>query len=263
MKSTDVASACQRLRARCLSLDLEMGLSDQRIHQLGLVPGAAYATDAADTADTAAAPVLMRHGAPDAALQRCSAMVQPDSILLGQNLLAFDAQHLAAHPAQGAARAGFLDDLAAVWPAALADGEPDWAWPLAYVLAWLSVCGGNSVLAPWVHFQFPPTRYLVRYLRDQVCTAPDCGWCRTRHDAKQELQRWFGYAAFRPYPVDERGHPLQQAIVEYSLANRHVPGILPTGTGKSLCYQIPALSRFDKTGALTVVVSPLVALMAD
>ena len=40
-------------------------------------------------------------------------------------------------------------------------------------------------------------------------------------------------------------------------------GILPTGTGKSLCYQIPALSRFEKTGALTVVISPLVALMAD
>ena len=39
--------------------------------------------------------------------------------------------------------------------------------------------------------------------------------------------------------------------------------ILPTGAGKSLCYQLPALSRYDKTGALTVVISPLVALMAD
>ena len=38
---------------------------------------------------------------------------------------------------------------------------------------------------------------------------------------------------------------------------------LPTGTGKSVCYQVPALSRYDKTGALTVVISPLVALMAD
>ena len=47
------------------------------------------------------------------------------------------------------------------------------------------------------------------------------------------------------------------------MAGEHVLGILPTGTGKSLCYQIPALSRYDKTGALTVVISPLVALMAD
>ena len=47
------------------------------------------------------------------------------------------------------------------------------------------------------------------------------------------------------------------------MAGKHVFAILPTGTGKSLCYQIPALSRYDKTGALTVVISPLVALMAD
>ena len=56
---------------------------------------------------------------------------------------------------------------------------------------------------------------------------------------------------------------MQQSIVEAAMAGEHVLGILPTGTGKSLCYQIPALSRYDKTGALTVVISPLVALMAD
>ena len=56
---------------------------------------------------------------------------------------------------------------------------------------------------------------------------------------------------------------MQQLIVEAAMAGEHVLGILPTGTGKSLCYQIPALSRYDKTGALTVVISPLVALMAD
>ena len=56
---------------------------------------------------------------------------------------------------------------------------------------------------------------------------------------------------------------MQQAIVEEAMAGKHVLGILPTGSGKSLCYQIPALSRYDKTGALTVVISPLVALMAD
>ena len=56
---------------------------------------------------------------------------------------------------------------------------------------------------------------------------------------------------------------MQQAIAEAAMAGKHVLGILPTGTGKSLCYQIPALSRYDKAGALTVVISPLVALMAD
>ena len=56
---------------------------------------------------------------------------------------------------------------------------------------------------------------------------------------------------------------MQQSIVEAAMAGEHVLAILPTGAGKSLCYQIPALSRYDKTGALTVVISPLVALMAD
>ncbi|HKK18767.1 MAG TPA: DNA helicase RecQ [Opitutales bacterium] len=64
------------------------------------------------------------------------------------------------------------------------------------------------------------------------------------------LKSVFGYDAFRP---------LQQEIMEASLAGRDVLAILPTGGGKSLCYQLPALQR----EGLTVVVSPLIALMKD
>ncbi len=136
-------------------------------------------------------------------------------------------------------------------------------WPLAYALAWLSVAGGNSVMPPWVRHQFPQAGRLVRRLRDTACADPACGWCRERHDAGRELKRWFGHDGFRPEPADAHGGSMQQAVVEEAMAGKHVLGILPTGTGKSLCYQIPALSRYDKTGALTVVISPLVALMAD
>lgn len=139
-----------------------------------------------------------------------------------------------------------------------------YGWPLAYALSWLAVSGGNSVMPPWVRHQFPQTRTIVQRLRDTRCTDPTCAWCLERHDARKELERWFQFAEFRPQPVDsETGRPLQQVIVEAAMAGQHVLGILPTGTGKSLCYQIPALSRYDKTGALTVVISPLVALMAD
>ena len=136
-------------------------------------------------------------------------------------------------------------------------------WPLAYALAWLAVAGGNSVMPPWVRHQFPEAGELVRRLRDTACTAPDCNWCRENHDAKKELKRLFDFDGFRPEPRYETGNSMQQAIVEAVMAGNHALGILPTGTGKSLCYQIPALSRYDKTGALTVVISPLVALMAD
>lgn len=138
-------------------------------------------------------------------------------------------------------------------------------WPLAYALAWLSVAGSNSVMPPWVRYQFPEAGRLIRQLRDTPCSEPDCSWCRREHDATHQLKHWFGADYdFRPTPVDkESSLPLQQVIVEQAMRGQHNLGILPTGTGKSLCYQIPALSRFVRTGALTVVISPLVALMED
>lgn len=64
------------------------------------------------------------------------------------------------------------------------------------------------------------------------------------------LKQYFGYEVFRP---------LQQEIMEASLAGRDVVAILPTGAGKSLCFQLPALVR----EGVTLVVSPLIALMKD
>ena len=137
------------------------------------------------------------------------------------------------------------------------------AWELAYALAWISVSGGNSVMPPWVRHQFPEAGQLVRRLRDTSCADAGCGWCRERHDARKELSRWFHFTEFRQEPTNDAGRPIQQSIVEAAMAREHVLGILPTGSGKSLCYQLPALSSYDKTGALTVVISPLVALMSD
>lgn len=118
-------------------------------------------------------------------------------------------------------------------------------WALAYALAWLSVSGGNSVMPPWVRHQFPEAGIMVKRLRDSVCSDPACTWCRQRHDARKELKRWFGFDDFRPEPADTTGLPLQQVILESAMRGEHVLGILPTGTGKSLCYQLPALSRYD------------------
>ena len=144
----------------------------------------------------------------------------------------------------------------------LANAERE-GWSLAFALAWLSVSGGNSVMPPWVRHQFPEAGRLARRLRDTPCHENDCSWCRGRHDGERELKRWFGYDSFRAQPEDDDGRPMQQAIVESAMSGEHLLALLPTGAGKSLCYQIPALSRYDKTGALTVIISPLVALMAD
>ncbi len=68
--------------------------------------------------------------------------------------------------------------------------------------------------------------------------------------ARNLLRTSFGHAEFRP---------LQSRIIHHVLCGRDVLAVLPTGGGKSLCFQIPALA----SGRLTVVVSPLIALMQD
>ena len=143
------------------------------------------------------------------------------------------------------------------------DSTREQEWPLAYVLAWLSVAGTNSVMPPWVLFQFPQASKIVKQLRDSPCQQPDCQWCRERHDPARELNRWFGFQEFRTEPSDENGVPLQKKIMQKAMLGENLLAILPTGAGKSVCYQVPALSRYDKAGSLTVVISPLVALMAD
>jgi ATP-dependent DNA helicase, RecQ family len=68
--------------------------------------------------------------------------------------------------------------------------------------------------------------------------------------ARSELRRVFGFSEFRP---------LQEQIVANVLYGNDTLGVMPTGAGKSLCYQIPSLT-FDR---LTVVISPLLSLMQD
>jgi ATP-dependent DNA helicase RecQ len=72
----------------------------------------------------------------------------------------------------------------------------------------------------------------------------------TAASAQNALQAHFGFPDFRPF---------QRPVVESVMAGRHALAVLPTGAGKSVCFQVPAVAL----GGLTIVVSPLVSLMQD
>ena len=70
------------------------------------------------------------------------------------------------------------------------------------------------------------------------------------HDLYAALKKYWGYDSFRP---------MQERIIQSLLAGNDVAVVMPTGGGKSLCYQLPALAL----GQTVVVISPLIALMQD
>ncbi len=137
--------------------------------------------------------------------------------------------------------------------------HPDQRPVLAYALSWLRVAGGNSVIPPWVRHEFPEITPVIERLR-YACGSSDCPWCRENNDSEKLLKKYFGFDAFRTLAD---GRNLQKDIVESNLGGNSLLAILPTGGGKSICYQIPALHRYHRTGELTIVISPLKALMKD
>lgn len=78
----------------------------------------------------------------------------------------------------------------------------------------------------------------------------DGDWEDSSERAHEVLRETFGHEEFRPG---------QKEVIDALVAGSHVLAVMPTGSGKSLCYQIPALLR----GGLTLIVSPLIALMED
>jgi ATP-dependent DNA helicase RecQ len=155
------------------------------------------------------------------------------------------------------------------WACRSAPVEPHWLLTapqrhaLAYALTWLRVAGSNSVLPPWVRLQHPQTLTLLRQWREVPCAADDCVYCRRAHNAQAQLRTFFGFDGFRPEPRSATGGSLQQDVIEAGLRDDSLLAILPTGAGKSLGFQLPALTRNHRRGVLTIVISPLQALMKD
>ncbi|MGN0049456.1 MAG: RecQ family ATP-dependent DNA helicase [Bacteroides sp.] len=129
---------------------------------------------------------------------------------------------------------------------------------LAYALALIDTTDYRSVTPPWVLHNYPNVEHVVRLLRHIRCKE-DCAYCHRKLDFHYNLQQFFGYNQFRTY----EGEPLQENAVRAAVDGKSLLAIFPTGGGKSLTFQLPALMEGRTVHGLTVVISPLQSLMKD
>jgi ATP-dependent DNA helicase RecQ len=129
---------------------------------------------------------------------------------------------------------------------------------LAYCLALLNGADEYSITPPWVLKSYPDVERLFFLMRNNPCVA-GCNYCKLALDPVLALRKFFGFSAFRSYG----GEPLQQDAVTAAIFGKSVLAVFPTGGGKSITFQVPALMSGENTRALTVVISPLQSLMKD
>ena len=134
---------------------------------------------------------------------------------------------------------------------------------LAYALAWLLVADSSSIIPHWVRHKHPQSQKLLHALRMINCQENTCQYCLTEHSLIGNLNSLFGFSDFQPEPMSTGGTSLQKEITAARFANQPLLGIMPTGGGKSLCFQLPAIMHHRQSGGLTIVISPLQALMKD
>ncbi len=128
---------------------------------------------------------------------------------------------------------------------------------LAYVLALINCGDTDSIAPPWVLKNYPNVVNVNKILRQTSCGV--CRYCKEKRDAKKQLNRIFGFQDFRTYD----GEPLQQKAAEAALCGESILAIFPTGGGKSVTFQLPAIMEGEAVHGLTVVIAPLQSLMKD
>ena len=129
---------------------------------------------------------------------------------------------------------------------------------LAYALALIDTSDHRSITPAWVLYNFPYVETVIKILRFTRCNE-GCDYCNTTLDIHYSLKRFFGFDEFRTY----EGEPLQENATKAAVEHKSLLAIFPTGGGKSLTFQLPALMSSESIHGLTVVISPLQSLMKD
>lgn len=133
---------------------------------------------------------------------------------------------------------------------------------LAYAFSIINTKEDKSVLAYWVNNSLPKTQQILDDIRFKFCGDPSCIYCNSNLNPQKALQSYFGYNDFRKFDPKE-DISLQEKTVRAGLSSASFVAVFPTGGGKSLTFQLPALMKGSLSRQLTVVISPLVSLMKD
>jgi ATP-dependent DNA helicase RecQ len=129
---------------------------------------------------------------------------------------------------------------------------------LAYCLALINSTDRYSITPPWVLMNYPEVERIMFLLRSKPCLG-GCDYCNSALDANKGLKDLFGFDSYRTY----NGVPLQENAVRAAIENKSLLAVFPTGGGKSITFQVPALMAGKNSKGLTVVISPLQSLMKD
>lgn len=129
---------------------------------------------------------------------------------------------------------------------------------LAYALALINAGDSLSVAPPWTLKHYPKIYNIIVLLKNTPCEE-GCEYCREKLNAVKALKKYFGYPSYRTY----NGEPLQERAVQSAIDGNSLLVVFPTGGGKSITFQIPALMAGENAHGLTVVISPLQSLMKD
>ena len=129
---------------------------------------------------------------------------------------------------------------------------------LAFALAFLASKVPVDAIPAWVQKNMPGVQRVLNALCHTACKK-GCDYCQSRLNLHAGLKAWFGFDGFRTYA----GESLQEKAASAALRGDSLLAVFPTGGGKSLTFQLPALMAGENVRGLTVVISPLQSLMKD
>lgn len=129
---------------------------------------------------------------------------------------------------------------------------------LAYSLALIGADVKTCVTPKWLLKNYPEIENVIKALRYTPCSQ-GCEFCERQHNVRTQLKKYFGFDGFRTY----NGEPLQERAADAAVRGKSLLAVFPTGGGKSVTFQLPALMDGESVHGLTVVISPLQSLMKD